>query len=239
MINTLYLIVTVALMLAFFRIARLLGVRNRIVQKVSPVLTILELLLWTIIIFWSASIFLSSRSYYPVLVITLAVLFTLLLTWFYLKDIVAGYIFRVRHNPVKGQILTCETIQGSVRKLGLSQLTVETDKGQWLRIPYSSVVTRILSLQSPRRIVPGETILELTVNRWYNLGKMEKILKKVLAQSPWCIASKPINIQFILEENKVKISFFVLDPIYVQQVKDRLANSLVFEAPISLKRGNN
>ena len=213
-------------MLAFFRIARLLGVRNRIVQKITPVLTILELLLWTIIIFWSASIFLSSRSYYPILVITLAVLFTLLLTWFYLKDIVAGYIFRVRHNPVKGQILTCETVHGSVRILGLSQLTVETDEGQWLRIPYSSVVNRSLSLQSPRQIVPGETTLELSVHRWDNPGKLEKMLKKVLAQSPWCIASKPINIQFIPEENKVKISFFLLDYVYVQQVKDRLASSL-------------
>ena len=166
MINTFYLIISVALVLAFFRIARLLGVRNRIVQKVTPVLTILELLLWTIIIFWSASIFLSSRSYYPILVITLAVLFTLMVTWFYLKDIVAGYIFRVRHNPVKGQILRCETVHGSVRMLGFSQLTVETDGGQWLRIPYSFVVTRNLSLQSPRQIVPGETTLELSVDKW-------------------------------------------------------------------------
>ncbi len=226
MMSAFYLIISVALMLAFFRIARLLGVRNRIVQKVSPVLTILELLLWTITIFWSASIFLSARSYYPILVTTLAVLFTLMLTWYYLKDIVAGYIFRVRHNPVKGQILTCDAVHGSVRTLGLSQLTVETDGGQWLRIPYSSIVTRSLSLQSPRQIVLGETTLELGVYKWDNPGKMERMLKKVLAQSPWCIASKPINIQFIPEENKVKISFFLLDHIYVQQVKDRLASSL-------------
>jgi hypothetical protein len=226
MISTFYLIISVALMLAFFRIARLLGVRNRIVQKISPLLTILELLLWTIIIFWSANIFLSSRSYYPILVVTLAVLFTLMLTWFYLKDIVAGYIFRLRHNPVKGQILTCETVHGSVRNLGLSQLTIETDGGQSLRIPYSSVVTRTLSLQSPRQIVPGETTVELSVYKWDNPPKMERMLKKVLAQSPWCIASKPINIQFIPEENKVKISFFLLDHVYVQQVKDRLASSL-------------
>jgi hypothetical protein len=213
-------------MLAFFRIARLLGVRNKIVQKVMPVLAILELLLWTIIIFWSANIFLSSRSYYPILVITLAVLFTLTLTWFYLKDIVAGYIFRVRHNPVKGQILTCEAVHGSVRMLGLSQLTVETDNGQWLRIPYSSVVTRSLSLQSPRHTILGETTLELSVHRWDNPVKMERMLKKVLAQSPWCIASKPINVEFFPEENKVKISFSLLDHVYVQLVKDRLASSL-------------
>ena len=226
MISTFYLVISVALVLAFFRIARIVGVRNRLVQKVSPFLTILELLLWTIIIFWSASIFLSSRSYYPILVITLAVLFTLMLTWFYLKDIVAGYIFRLRHNPVRGQILTCETVRGSVRMLGLSQLTIETDEGQWLRIPYSSVVTRSLSLQSPRQIIPGETTLELTVHRWDNPGKMERIVKKVLAQSPWFIASKPVNIQFIPEENKVRISFSLLNHVYLQLVKDRLESSL-------------
>lgn len=226
MISTFYLVISVALVLVFFRIARIVGVRNRVVQKVSPFLTILELLLWTIIIFWSANIFLSSRSYYPILVITLAVLFTLMITWFYLKDIVAGYIFRVRHNPVRGQILTCEGVQGSVRMLGLSQLTVETEEGQWLRIPYSSIVTCSLSLQSPRQNIPGETTLELSVHGWDNPDKMERMVKKVLAQSPWFIASKPINIQFVPEANKVRISFSLLNHVYLQLVKDRLESSL-------------
>lgn len=226
MINTLSLIVTVVAVLAFFRIVRLVGVRSRIVQKVAPVLTILELLLWTIIIFWSANIFLSSRSYYPSLVVTLAVLFTIMVTWFYLKDVVAGYIFRLRHNPVKGQVLICEALQGSIRMLGLSQLTIETDGGQMLRIPYSSVVTRSLSLQSPREVIPGETTLELSVHTWENPGKMERMLKKVLAQSPWCIASKPINIQFFPEQGKVNVSFSLLDHVYIQVVKDRLKSAL-------------
>jgi hypothetical protein len=226
MINTFYLVIAVALMLAFFRTARLLGLRNKIIQKISPVLSLLELVLWTIIIFWSVGIFLSTRSYYPHLVIILAILFTLMITWFYLKDIVAGFVFRVRHNPVKGQILTCESIHGSLRTLGLSQLTVETDGGRRIRVPYSLVVTRSLSLQSPRHIVPGETTLELTVEKVENPGNMERTVKKILAQSPWCIASKPITIQFIPEENKIKIAFFLLNPVYLQAVKDRLANSL-------------
>lgn len=226
MIDTLYLIISIVLAAAFFRIVKLLGVRNQVVRKITPALTLVELLLWTIIIFWSASIFLSTRSYYPVLVITLALLFTLMLTWFYLKDIVAGYIFRLRHNPVKGQILTCENIHGIVRTLGISQLTVETDEGRWLRIPYSSLVAQSLSLQSPRLVIPGETTLELSISNWDNPGKIESIVKTVLAQSPWWIASKPINIQFIPELNKLNISFFLLDPVYVQLVKERFISSL-------------
>ena len=211
MISTFYLVISVAIVLVFFRIARIVGVRNRVVQKVSPFLTILELLLWTIIIFWSANIFLSSRSYYPILVITLAVLFTLMITWFYLKDIVAGYIFRVRNNPVRGQILTCEGVQGSVRMLGLSQLTVETEEGQWLRIPYSSIVTCSLSLQSPRQNIPGETTLELSVHGWDNPDKMERMLKKVLAQSPWfnCLQSLS-NIQFVRRPTKKFIFLLIM-----------------------------
>ncbi|MEJ7646529.1 MAG: hypothetical protein WKF87_18165 [Chryseolinea sp.] len=226
MLNTIYLIAAVALTLALFRIARVLGVHNRTVQKVMPVLVMLELVLWTIIVFWSTSIFLSSRSYYPILVLTLAIVFTLLITWFYLKDIVAGYIFRMRHNPVKGQILTCQTGHGSIRILGLSQLTIETKEGRWLRIPYSSVVTNSLSLQSPQRIIAGETTLELSAIRWDNPSKMERVLKKALAQSPWWISSKPIKIHFSPEEKRIKISFFLLDHVYVQQVKDRLTTSL-------------
>lgn len=224
--NTFYLIIAVGLTLTFFRIVRLLGMRNKIIEKVTPVLVVLELILWTIIIFWSANIFLSSRSYYPVLVITLAIIFTLMVTWFYLKDIVAGYIFRLRHNPVKGQTFTCDAVHGSVRTLGISQLTIETGEGQWLRVPYSSVVTRSISLQSPRQVVAGETTLALSVNKWCNPSAMERTIKKVLAQAPWCIASKPISIQFVPEENTVKISFFLLDQVYAQSVKDRLEHGL-------------
>jgi hypothetical protein len=74
--------------------------------------------------------------------------------------------------------------------------------------------------------VPGEVTLELSAYKWDSPAQMERMLKNVLAQAPWCIASKPINIQFIPEVNKVKISFSLLDHVYIKLVKDRLVNSL-------------
>lgn len=224
--STFYLVITTALVLAFFRAARLLGVRNKIVQRILPLLNILELGLWTIIIFWSASIFLSTRSYYPYLVMILAILFTLMVTWFYLKDIVAGFIFRVRHNPIKGQILTCSAAHGGIRLLGLSQLTIETEAGQWMRVPYSAVVNSSLSLQSPRQVVSGETTVELNAVILENPGSMERTLRTILAQSPWCVTSKPITIQVMPEAERIRLSFFLLDPVYLPMVKARLRSAL-------------
>ncbi len=225
MINTFYLVIFIALVLALFRVTKILGVRNLVIQKIGPLLNVLELLLWTVIVFWSAGAFLSNKSYYNALIIILAVLFTLMLSWFYLKDIVAGFLFRVRHNPLKGQILTCDVVHGSVHVLGLSQLTVETDEGQWIRIPYSALVTRSLSLQSPRHVVIGETTLELNVKKGVNPVKAERVLKRILSQSAWCIASKPIKVQMNADNDKIRISFYLLDPVYSNLVKSSLIHA--------------
>jgi small-conductance mechanosensitive channel len=226
MINVIYFALAAVAMLAFFRITKILAFRSTIVQNILPALNILELILWTVIAFWSARMFLSTRSYYPHLVIILALLVAFMVTWFYIKDIVAGFLFRVRHNPIKGQTLRCESLKGSIRRLGISQVTVETEDGQWLRVPYSSIITRSLSLHSLRQTTPGETTLELGIETLKNPQHTEQRLRTILAQSPWCIVSKPLTIQFIPHENKIKISFFLIDPIYLQPVKDRLISCL-------------
>ena len=97
---------------------------------------------------------------------------------------------------------------------GLSQLTVETEDGQWLRVPYSSVVNHSLSLQSPRKVVPGETMIELRVYKWDDPGKMEKDIKRVLAQSHGSLGQA---YQYPVLPGRIALEFFfLLDPVYSQ-----------------------
>ena len=225
MINLFYLAAGIILTFTVFRITSMLSLYNGFFQKISPVLHFGEFVAWVFIFWESVQIFFSAKLYYPYLAGLFAIIVTLLLVWFYIKDIIAGFIFRIRHNPLKGQILRCETIHGTIRSIGLSQILIETTEGQRNRVPYSIIVNRMLSLQPRRTVAPGEISLEFNVRDIEDFSHFEELVRETLAQSFWCIASKPIAIQAnAAGEDKIKISFFLLDPSYLSSARDRIIN---------------
>jgi len=223
MISTVYLIVAVIFAIIFFRIAKLVSLRSRVTHLYLPILNALELALWTYIVFGTADLLFSEKQYYPYLISLFITVFTALLVWFYLKDIVAGFLFRIRHNPIKGQLLDDQVLHGTIRDIGLSQLTLETPEGQWRKVPYSALVTRTLSLQSQHTHAPGETVIRIRLATAVDPGYFQRIVRETLALSSWCVAAKPITIQSDPEDgNSLRISFFMLDPSYLALAKAQI-----------------
>lgn len=223
MINLFYVFAIAALILIISRAAQMLSLRNRFVQKYIPVLKALELILWTLLIFYSLQVLFATTPYYPYILFTSVVLYISLLFWFYLKDILAGYLFRIRHNPAKGQTLHYDTVQGTVKEIGLSQLIIETTGGHLKRIPYSSIVTQTLSLLAPHPVSGGETVLRFQINSVHDFGQIERATREMLALSSWCIASKPITIEPDADsQDVVKISFSLINKVYLPLAQERL-----------------
>ena len=223
MINTAYLIVAVVVAVVFFRIAKLISLRSRITHRYLPLLNALELALWTYIVFGTADLLLSDKSYYPYLVALLITLFMGLLVWFYIKDVVAGFLFRIRHNPLSGQLLDDQQLKGTIRAIGLSQLTIETAEGQWRKVPYSALVNRTLSIQSQHSPSPGETVIRIKLQAAVDPGYFQRVVRETLALSSWCVASKPITVHSDPdEEGSLRISFFMLDPSYLTMAKEQI-----------------
>ena len=222
--NLFYLIVGIFFTFTFFRIAALMSSNYGFFQRISPLLHFGEFVAWSFIFWESISLLFSGKSYYSFLNGSLSIIFILLIVWFYIKDIIAGFIFRIRHNPMKGQVLRCAAIDGTIRSIGLSQLIIETSEGQKNRVPYSNLVTRIISIQSKRMIARGEISLLFDIHNIKDFNLFEGMVRETLAQSFWCIASKPISIQpDITEENKIKISFFLIDPSYLTLARESIS----------------
>ena len=223
--NTVLILAAIIFAVIFFRVAKLLSLRSRLTLQYLPILGALELALWTAIIFWTADLLLADKQYYPYLIILLLVVFTLLLVWYYVKDIIAGFIFLVRHNPLKGQVLDCEAVKGTIRVIGLSQITIETSQGQWQRVPYSALVTQPLSLTSQHTLAPGETVIKVKLLGNVDPGYFTRFVRESLALSSWCVTAKPITVQPDLEEEgMLRISFFMIDPAYLTMARNQIAN---------------
>jgi hypothetical protein len=223
-ITPIYLLIATVFAVVFFRAAKTIGVRNRVTQRYLPVLNAAELVLWAIIVFGSVDLFLDDKTYYPYLVILLSMTFMLIIVWYYLKDIVAGFLFRVRHNPLLSQVLETRELQGTIRRVGLSQLTVELSDGKLLRVPYSTLVTQSLSLYGQHSMTAAETTVQIKVDHAVDPGLFRRMVRQSLALSSWCIVAKPISIVPEPDsEGTFRVSFFLLDPSYLPQAKDRLS----------------
>ncbi len=215
MTKTAYLIAFAFVLLVLLRVATLLSLRRKATQEFIPIISALELVAWASIIIGGVNVFFSDKLYYPYLLIFLVITFSLLLVWYFFKDIVAGYLFRIRHNPKIGQLLSYDELEGSIRLLGLSHLTLELITGQWHRVPYSLIVNKRLVLKSLHSIAPGETVIKVSLNPGIEPSHFERSVRKMLALSSWCIAAKPIRITADQDEdNTFQISFFMLDPSF-------------------------
>gem|GEM_PF-1286478 len=224
MMNLIFLLGTTVLTVLLFRVLRLLGGHTKWIRSYAPYWSAAELVVWVALFFWLVQIFFSNKPYYPFLMAFLLSMVAVLLVWFYGKDLVAGFIFRIRHSPQKGQRIQTETVKGTIRDIGVSQLTVEMSDGRRTRIPFSSIVTQPLSLQSHHSLAPGETVLNVRMPESMDPGLFEQRIREALILSSWCVASKPILVQPALaEEGTLRISFFMLDPAYLSLAKERLA----------------
>lgn len=228
MIKLLFFIAVAAGFVFVARIMRLIGTRKRTLRPYIPVFNLVEFTAWTALVFAVIKMFFSNSVYYSYLVLFIEIAYASLFIWYYLKDIVAGFLFRIRHNPIKGQLITNDTLHGTIKGIGTSQLIVESTSGTLTRVPYSGLVTKPLSLQIQYRNVPGETVLKFKLNTLKDHGTLERSVRKALALSSWCIASKPITITTDpADHQSIDILFYMIDPVYVPLAKETLTRVLV------------
>ena len=163
MITTVYLAGSIVVAYLLFTMWNRVSVQMPSLIRLRPVVAALELGVWSFLLFIIISRLLDLKYTYSFLeTLVLAVLF-LLVIWFFVKDIVAGYVFKIRYNPLPGQSLGASGYEGTIKELALSHLILETTQGA-LRIPYSQVTNAVLSIRSLSSSDSRYTIIVLEVD---------------------------------------------------------------------------
>lgn len=223
MIDYLFFIIAALLIFLTFRLLRLIDYRIKRLRKYYPLFVATELGLWIFYIFWVVSHFLYTKSYYNELVLVLVVAVVILLVWYYIKDIVAGFVFKIRHNPRPDQILHSPEGEGVIRKLSSSQVLVEAGGRNILRIPYSKLLGKGLSLETADTHSACEAILFFEMEQGKEPTELKRKIRMDLLQSPWCVPSRPIRIEFLSEPKYgIEVTLYLLDKTYTEIVKEKM-----------------
>ena len=223
MINYLFFIATAFLIFFVFRVMRLMGYRSKNLRKYYPVLVAIELGLWIFYIFWVVSYFLYSKSYYNELVLVLVIAVVGLLVWYYIKDIVSGFIFKIKHNPSVGQELNSSDGKGIIKKLSVSQIFVELEGKDTIRIPYSQLLNKSINLNNVDIHSASEVVLRFDAVDIGDPINLERRIRMTLLQSSWCVPNKPIRIEFFSgEKPSAEVSLYLVDKSFGEVARVKL-----------------
>lgn len=227
MINYLFFIATAFLIFFVFRVMRLIGYRTSNLRKYYPVWVAIELALWIFYIFWVVSYFLYSKSYYNELVLVLVIAVVGLLVWYYIKDIVSGFIFKIKHNPSVGQELNSSDGKGIIKKLSVSQIFVELEGKDTIRIPYSQLLNNSINLNNVDIHSASEVVLRFEAVDSDDPINLEKHIRVALLQSSWCVPNKPIRVEFSSgEKSSVEVSMHLVDRSFGELARTRVKKLL-------------
>ncbi len=158
-----------------------------------------ELSLWLAYIILAADFLFHGKFYYNFLVYALIIVITGFLAWFLLKDIIAGVIFRGKHNLKYFSYLRAGDYSGQLQSHHFTFMKIITGDGQIIRIPYSKVIHEVIT----ELTYPGEFeehVLNILVD--LSVGKSidaESLIRTVILNSPWSNLNEEPSIKFLKE----------------------------------------
>ncbi len=146
--------------------------------------TLIISITWLVVLFWSISYLFGKGNYYSLVINCLIVIISVLISWFFLKDLVAGIIFRGQNRYTPGDYVQFGELEGKVESFSLTHISVNTKDGKLLKLPYSRLNNQVISQKSDLKSFQKYTFV-LTTNKKEERKMTESSILTFLMVSPW------------------------------------------------------
>ena len=185
------------------------------------ILTITEFLVWLIFVFLSADYLFSEKFYYRYLMGGLIFIVMSLLTWFFISDILAGFIFRLKYNFKTGTYITAGNFGGQIKTRHLTSIKLITNDGLIQNIPYTWIINKVIT-EKGFRGAPEEHILKIQADLSLGRTKAEELIRTALLASPWSSLKDEPKINFIEKNDQgyiFEITLFSIKMKHIQLIE--------------------
>lgn len=153
--------------------------------------SLLEIVIWIIFAIWALKTILEESIYYTVIVIVIFLSLAIWITWFVVKDFIAGLVFKLNDNYQKGQFIEVNDIKGYIEEMNYLTLDLISETGETIKIPYSKIQGNI----HKKSILDKSTIqykFELQIPKNYSFEKAKGEIKKAILLTPGVDLKEPI-----------------------------------------------
>lgn len=144
--------------------------------------------------------------------------------WYRLRDYIAGILFRSSKDIHEQEVISVLGSEGKIIKFGSYNLSLETENGEIVLLPYSSFTGKKIIKQHPSEQVKSFKFI-LSFDSEKDPVKLVSEIKNTILTQPWSSLKKDPQIVMInsdSKEVKFEITVFTPDMVYAQRIKAHL-----------------
>ena len=174
--------------------------------RISYLLMGVELLAWTGWLFWVVRQLVHHPAVYAYFTVGIAFLLMGLLTWFLLRDVVAGIIFKLQHNLKLNQSVRVGRSDaptnrtGRLLRLGITALVLES-AGERVKIPYTQLINEAVARSEMSDVIePFDFMLRVPTSQ--SKSQWIDTLRKQVLLLPWASAKRVPLVRWQSEEGQ-------------------------------------
>lgn len=221
----------------FGRIAKFVFVKRIYRLYFQRYYPILETFVWLLFILWSIDQIFKDRLYYSISLILIILIALIWISWFAIRDFIAGIIFKTQDVYEPEQRIKITEFEGRLKSIGYLSLEIEVDSGEIIKFPYSKITGVIHSISNPEEHSNHyRFVIETT--RSDNPKAIVGYLRQLILNSPWTLLTKDPQIQLLEESNKhfmFEIIVYSVSKEFTRQIEDDVKSAAV-KAGLSLTK---
>lgn len=216
------------ILFVIFKIIRfLLPILVKSFKKASPVISyfpIFETAGWLFFFSWYTFRFAEIKSIYALVIASVLLVIIFWISRFFLKDLIAGLIYRSSDRFKPGDQLNLDEWKGTIKKFRLTVLEIESSEGNTLFIPYNKLIDAV-NIRSDRTDQTASYTFLLETKLTKSLDETLGDIKYYILSLPWSSVQK--SPQLVLREQSderllVEVTVYPVDKTYTKKIENEI-----------------
>ncbi len=188
-------------------------------MKVFPVA---ELIFWLIFLSWFVIIFSEADELYAFVVLAVLLMVIFWISRFWIKDIIAGVVFRSSTRLKVEDQLHFGEIKGTIKKFNNYSLELETPDNKTVFIPYAKLVDAV-NIKSDRTSQSIGYTFKLECPRPVELDIIISQIKSTILSSPWVSVNRMPVITLTAQSKEsytFEVTVFPIDQTFAGKIEN-------------------
>jgi len=222
-----FLIVAVAIIVTF-RIVRgsikLLPITKDKKTVFNKKLPAVEIFTWFFYLIWGGELFWNSSRLISYGIFLLLAFMSLWIMWYILRDYFAGLLFKNNAFFGLADKVRVKGYEGTIINLGKRELTMETNTGETIHFPYTTIIKEILIRLDPVDKVISNTFI-MTIGKEKPLNEIITLLEIDIINLPWSSVKKKPQVKPISEDEHkytLEIIIYSLEQSFLYKIESYL-----------------
>ena len=205
-------------------LAKKFSKKYRIISELKRLIPVISPVVWVIVGFWSVKFLFQDEIYYNLVMSSTIVIISALLGWFFIKDFIAGIVFRLQNKFTKGDYIQFGELSGHLESMLLTHIVIQSKDNKLLKIPYSRISSEIISEKMETKSFEESKFI-IETSKTETVKNTTLAIRKMLLASPWLIINYDPEVKFISESElsfQFEICVQARNSTHINYVKEAL-----------------